>query len=765
MGRKEKKRKKDISKKEIYQALYDLFDLNPDMEFTHKQIAERLGLKNIGAQQLLVTVLREMKNDRLLTEIAPGKFQYKENKTYVTGVIDLTSRGTAYLITDECKEDVFIPQAWLNHALNGDKVKVLLSARSRRRRPEGEVVEILERKKETFVGTIQCSQHYAFLIPTGKQLPYDIFIPLSALNGAKNGEKAIVKITTWPENQKNPEGKVLEVLGQPGDNDTEMNAIMAEYELPVKFPTNVEKAADKIAEKIPSEEIKKRKDFRDITTFTIDPKDAKDFDDALSVRRLENGNIEVGVHIADVSYYVKENSTLDKEAYNRATSVYLVDRTIPMLPERLSNGVCSLRPDEEKLCFSAVFELNTNAEVQNQWFGRTIIRSNRRFTYEEAQAMIEGGEGDYKQEILLLNDLAQKLRAARFENGAIDFDRIEVRFEIDEKGKPTGVYFKRSKEANKLIEEFMLLANKKVAERIGKVKEGQRAKTFVYRIHEQPNEDKLEDFSRFISRFGYRLRTTTPRNLSTSMNKLMSDVKDRPEQNLIETLAIRTMAKAAYSTVNIGHYGLAFDYYSHFTSPIRRYPDVMTHRLLQRYLDNGRSVNADKYEEKCKHCSEMEQIAANAERASIKYKQVEFMADKLGETFMGTISGVTQWGFYVELNDTKCEGMVSISELEGDYYEFDEKNYCIVGRHHRKVYQLGDQVCIRVAKANLVARQLDFTLVGESENTKVTLTDEELSPSTPKPKSSRRGRKGNSPIRKNTKESSSNNKKKNKKRK
>lgn len=763
MGRKEKKRKKDISKKEIYQALYDLFDLNPDMEFTHKQIAERLGLKNIGAQQLLVPVLREMKNDRLLTEIAPGKFQYKENKTYVTGVIDLTSRGTAYLITDECKEDVFIPQAWLNHALNGDKVKVLLSARSRRRRPEGEVVEILERKKETFVGTIQCSQHYAFLIPTGKQLPYDIFIPLSALNGAKNGEKAIVKITTWPENQKNPEGKVLEVLGQPGDNDTEMNAIMAEYELPVKFPTNVEKAADKIAEEIPSEEIKKRKDFRDITTFTIDPKDAKDFDDALSVRRLENGNIEVGVHIADVSYYVEENSTLDKEAYNRATSVYLVDRTIPMLPERLSNGVCSLRPDEEKLCFSGVFELNTNAEVQNQWFGRTIIRSNRRFTYEEAQAMIEGGEGDYKQEILLLNDLAQKLRAARFENGAIDFDRIEVRFEIDEKGKPTGVYFKRSKEANKLIEEFMLLANKKVAERIGKVKEGQRAKTFVYRIHEQPNEDKLEDFSRFISRFGYRLRTTTPRNLSTSMNKLMSDVKDRPEQNLIETLAIRTMAKAAYSTVNIGHYGLAFDYYSHFTSPIRRYPDVMTHRLLQRYLDNGRSVNADKYEEKCKHCSEMEQIAANAERASIKYKQVEFMADKLGETFMGTISGVTQWGFYVELNDTKCEGMVSISELEGDYYEFDEKNYCIVGRHHRKVYQLGDQVCIRVAKANLVARQLDFTLVGESENTKVSLTDEELSPSTPK--SSRRGRKGNSPIKKNTKESSSNNKKKNKKRK
>lgn len=762
MGRKEKKSKKNISKKEIYQALYNMFDLNPDMEFTHKQIAERLGLKNIGAQQLLVGVLREMKNDRILTEVSPGKFRYKENKTYVTGTIDMTSRGTAYLITDECKEDVFIPQAWLNHALDGDKVKVLLSAHSRRRRPEGEVVEIIERKKETFVGIIQCSPHYAFLVPTGKQLPYDIFIPLTALKGAKNGEKAIAKITSWPANQKNPEGEIVEVLGQPGDNDTEMNAIMAEYELPVQFPATVEKAANKIPEEIPGEEIKKRRDFRDVTTFTIDPQDAKDFDDALSVQQLKNGNIEVGVHIADVSYYVGENSILDKEAYKRATSVYLVDRTIPMLPERLSNGVCSLRPNEEKLCFSAVFELNSNAEVLNQWFGRTIIKSNRRFTYEEAQAMIDGEDGDYKQEILLLNNLAQKLRAARFENGAIDFDRIEVRFEIDEKGKPIGVYFKRSREANKLIEEFMLLANKKVAERIGKVKDGQRAKTFVYRVHEKPNEDKLEDFSRFISRFGYRLHTTTPRNLSTSMNKLMHEVKDRPEQNLIETLAIRTMAKAKYSTVNVGHYGLAFDYYSHFTSPIRRYPDVMTHRLLQRYLDNGRSVNADKYEEKCKHCSEMEQLAANAERASIKYKQVEFMADKLGETFMGTISGVTQWGFYVELNDTKCEGMVSISELEGDYYEFDEKNYCIVGRHHRKVYQLGDQVCIRVAKANLVSRQLDFTIVGEDKDVN-THTIESPSSASSKRDSSRRGRKGKSPVKKNKKKEPTDNKKKNRK--
>ena len=758
MGKKEKKAKKSISKKELYQKLYDIFDLNPGMEFTYKQLAQRLGLKHAEPQQLLATVLREMKNNRLLTETAPGKFQYKENKTYVTGIIDLTARGTAYLISDECKEDVFIPQAWLKHALNGDKVRVLLSARSRRRRPEGEVVEILQRKKETFVGIVQCSKDYAFLVPTGRQLPYDIFIPVEKLHGAKHGEKAVARITDWPDNQKNPVGEIVEVLGAQGDNDTEMNAIMAEFELPVRFPENVEKAANRIPETIPEEEAARRRDFREVTTFTIDPADAKDFDDALSVRRLPNGNVEVGVHIADVSHYVPENSILDKEAYERGTSVYLVDRTIPMLPERLSNGVCSLRPNEEKLCFSAVFELDDRAEVRKQWFGKTIIKSDRRFTYEEAQAMIEGGEGDYKAEILLLNGLAQQLRAERFEEGAINFDRIEVRFTLDEKGHPTGVYFKRAKEANQLIEEFMLLANKKVAERIGKIREGQKPKTFVYRVHEQPNEDKLGDFSRFIARFGYKLRATNPRTLSTSMNKLMSEVKDRPEQNLIETLAIRTMAKAVYSTINIGHYGLAFDYYSHFTSPIRRYPDVMTHRLLQRYLNGGRSANAEKYEERCKHCSDMEQVASNAERASIKYKQVEFMADKLGETFMGTISGVTQWGFYVELNDTKCEGMVSISELGGDYYEFDEKNYCIVGRHHRKVYQLGDQVCIRVAKANLVARQLDFTLVGEEDSSKDNSNPGRKAPrreSSPRkqsespasPSKGRRGRKGNAPVR------------------
>lgn len=697
-------------------AMCELMERHPGRSYNYKQMAKSLNIHRMDTKRLIFELLKELADAGVLTEESTGRFKCKKIGSYITGVVELTAKGSAYIISDESEEDIYVAFNNLKHALNGDKVKVLVYARRKNSRTEGEVVEIVEKKKATFVGTVQLSENYAFLLPGGKQMPYDVFIPLHQLNGAKNGEKVIVKITDWPEKQKNPVGQVIEVLGAPGNNDTEMNAIMAEYELPVKFPANVLKAAEKIGMAVPEKEIARRRDFREVVTFTIDPKDAKDFDDALSVRRLKDGLWEVGVHIADVSYYVVPDTVLDKEAYARATSVYLVDRTIPMLPEKLSNGVCSLRPDEEKLCFSAVFKLNEEAQVLEEWFGRTVIRSNRRFTYEEAQEIIEGAEGDYKEEILTLNRLAQKLREARFKSGAIDFDRVEVKFNLDEKGKPLGVYFKQSKEANKLIEEFMLLANRKVAEKIGRVKD--KAKTFVYRIHDKPLDDKLAEFNRFVAKFGYGLKLTSRKALTSSMNKLMQEVKSRPEQNLIETLAVRTMAKAVYSTVNVGHYGLAFDYYTHFTSPIRRYPDVMVHRLLQRYLDDGRSVNKDKYEEMCQHSSDMEQLAANAERASIKYKQVEFMSDKVGQEFIGTISGVTQWGFYVELEDSKCEGLVSITELEDDYYEFDEKNYCIVGRHHHKIYQLGDKVTVKVAKANLVARQLDYELVRKEEKDK-----------------------------------------------
>jgi ribonuclease R len=710
MTKKRKKTGQRYNRKSLEQLIVGVFSNEPQRTFNYKQISRILEIKDIGTKQLVVGILYDLAALDVLHEISTGKFKLKSKIGHITGTIDMTARGAAFVISDDVEEDVFISQNNLNRAMHGDIVKVYLYARRKSKQPEGEVVEIIKRKKTTFVGTVEISRNYAFLVPVGKQMPYDIFIPLSKLNGAQEGEKAIAQITEWPKKSKNPVGQILNVLGKPGENDTEMHAILAEYDLPYQFPEKVNEAAEDISDEITDEEVALRRDFRSVTTFTIDPHDAKDFDDALSVKKLENGNWEIGVHIADVTHYVRKGSIIEQEAFDRATSVYLVDRVVPMLPERLSNGVCSLRPNEEKLTFSAVFEMDDKADIINTWIGKTVIESDRRFTYEEAQQIIETGEGDYKEEVLLLDDLAKKIRARRFKKGAIDFDRYEVKFDIDEKGKPTRVFFKESKDSNKLIEEFMLLANKRVAETVGRVAKGIKAKTFVYRTHDQPNPDKLNNFNQFIRKFGYGIKTANAKSISTSLNNLLHDVKGESIQNLVETLAIRSMAKAEYSTVNIGHYGLHFDHYSHFTSPIRRYPDMMVHRLLERYFSGGKSVSSDKYEEFCQHCSEMEQRAANAERASIKYKQVEFMLDHVGQEFEGTISGVTEWGFYVELDENKCEGMVSIRELEDDFYEFDEDNYCIVGRHHRKIYQLGDKVMIKVAKANLVAKQLDFVL-------------------------------------------------------
>lgn len=714
-GKKEKRSKekgKRMKKELMLHSVISAFQSSPKETFNYKQISKLIGVENQVQKLQVADILSELAAESFIAEIDRGRYRLNSIGTMAVGTFMRRSNGKNSFIPEDGGTPIFVAERNSGHAMNGDKVKVQLFAKRRGAEPEGEVVEILETKERTFVGKLEVARGFAFLITESKTLANDIFIPKDKLKGGKNGDKAIVRIIEWSENAKNPQGEVIDILGKAGQNTAEMHAILAEFGLPYKYPSQVEKAADKIPDGIPEEEIAKREDFRAVPTFTIDPKDAKDFDDALSARRLDNGNWEVGVHIADVTHYVKPDGMIDKEAQSRATSVYLVDRTIPMLPERLCNQICSLRPDEEKLCFSAVFELNDEAEVKTSRICRTVIKSDRRFTYEEAQQVIETGEGDYKEAILALNALAQKLREKRFKNGAINFDRYEVKFEIDETGKPVSVYFKESKEANKLIEEFMLLANRTVAEFIGRPPKGKSKKTFVYRIHELPDPEKMENFASFIRRFGYKLKTEGSKSeVSKGINKLLDNVQGKPEENLIETVAIRAMQKAKYSTENVGHYGLAFDYYTHFTSPIRRYPDMMVHRLLERYMAGGRSAIQKKYEELCEHCSSMEQVAANAERSSIKYKQVEFMSDKLGMVFDGVISGVTEWGLYVELNENKCEGLVPIRDLDDDYYEFDEKNYCLIGRRKKQQYRLGDPITIKVAQANLERKQLDFQLV------------------------------------------------------
>ena len=711
--KREKKAGKRMKKKELANMLLAFFHEKEGEVLPLKYIFDQLRLTTHPLKMLCMDILEELKQDDYINEIDNHKYRLNTHGVEMVGTFQRTHNGKNTFTPEEGGEPILIAERNSAHAMSGDKVRVAFHAKRRGHEPQGEVIEIIERAENTFVGTLEVGKGYAFLLTESRTLANDIFIPTNLLKRGKSGDKAVVRIIEWPERSKNPIGEVIDILGRSGENDAEMHAILAEFGLPYSYPANVERAAERISEEITAEEVAKREDFRQVTTFTIDPKDAKDFDDALSIQKLPNGRWEVGVHIADVSHYVPEGSLIDKEALKRATSIYLVDRTIPMLPERLCNYICSLRPDEDKLAYSVIFEMNDKAEVLQSRIVHTIIRSNRRFAYEEAQQVIETGEGDYKEEILQLNKLAQILRDNRFKAGAINFDRYEVKFEIDEKGKPIGVYFKIAKEANKLIEEFMLLANRTVAEKIGRVPKGKKAKVLPYRIHDLPDPEKLENLSSFIARFGYKIRTVgTKKDVSTSINRLLDEVQGRKEENLIETVSIRAMQKAKYSTHNIGHYGLAFDYYTHFTSPIRRYPDLMVHRLLTRYIDeDGRSASQQKYEELCEHSSSMEQIASNAERASIKYKQVEFMSERIGKTYQGVVSGVTEWGLYVEINENKCEGMIPMRDLDDDYYEFDEKNYCLRGRRKHNTYSLGDELTIRVARANLEKKQLDFELV------------------------------------------------------
>jgi ribonuclease R len=710
-----KKKKKGPSINQVLtQMVLDVFEQGGNQPLNYKQVSAKLNISDPDARETILEILEEEEFKQVLKQVSPGKFQLIELKTFIEGIVDLTNDGSAFIVTDDPLEsDIYIAPRKLRTALNGDRVKVYVYAKTKGRRKEGEIIEIIKRAKTEFTGIVKLSEHYAFFIPDDRKMMHDIFIPMEALNGAKNGIKAVAEITDWPAQAKNPVGRIKHILGVQGENDTEMNAILAEYGFPLAFPSEVEHEAESIPSDITKEEIAKRRDCRDVTTFTIDPFDAKDFDDALSFRILENGNYEVGVHIADVSHYIIPDSALDKEAYERGTSVYLVDRVIPMLPERLSNGLCSLRPNEDKLCFAAIFELDANANIINQWFGKTVIHSNRRFTYEEVQQVIETKEGDFRDEILKLNELAYILRDRKFKAGAISFETTEVKFILDGDGKPTGVYVKERKDAHKLIEDFMLLANRKVAEHVSKMGKGKHKYTFVYRTHDSPKPDALNSFAQFASRFGYKINTKSDKEIARSLNFLMEDVEGKKEQNVLTHLAIRSMAKAIYTTKASSHYGLAFDHYTHFTSPIRRYPDVMVHRLLEHYLHGGQSANAEHYEKMCQHASQMEKRAADAERASVKYKQAEFLQDQIGHVYSGVISGVTEWGMYVEIIENKCEGMIRLRDISDDFYTLDEKNYQIIGQRKKKAYRLGDEVKIRVKNVDLAKKQIDFSLVQE----------------------------------------------------
>ncbi|WP_316844183.1 ribonuclease R [Pedobacter psychrodurus] len=696
----------------LNQLVSDVFEKNSNQLLNYKQVSAKLNLNDQESRETILEILKEGKNAGIFLEPEKGKFKLKELQNFIIGTVDMTADGSAYIIPeDEFEKDIFVAPRKLKNALHGDTVKAYVFAKKSGRKNDGEVVEIIKRAKSDFTGVIKISDRFAFVIADDKKMMHDIFVPLADTHDAKNGQRVLVTLSDWPESAKNPIGIVKHVLGNQGENNTEMNAILAQYGFPLEFPPQVEREANAIPEEIPAAEIANRKDFRKVLTFTIDPADAKDFDDAISYQKLPNGNHEIGVHIADVSHYVIQGTDLDKEAYSRATSVYLVDRVIPMLPERLSNGVCSLRPHEDKLCFAAVFELDEQANIQSEWYGRTVIHSDRRFSYEEAQEVIENKAGDYAQEILKLNELAYILRDRKFKNGAISFESTEVKFKLDESGKPIGVYVKERKDAHKLIEDYMLLANRKVAEFVAKKTKGKDKLTFVYRVHDSPNMETLNTFATFASRFGYKINTKSDKEIAKSLNHLMADVEGKKEQNILTSLAIRSMAKAIYSTKKTSHYGLAFEYYTHFTSPIRRYPDVMAHRLLQTYLDGGKSADAEFYEVACVHSSAMEKRAADAERASIKYKQAEYLENNIGTEYKGIISGVTEWGMYVEIEENKCEGMIRLRDISDDFYVLDEKNYCIVGQRKKKKYQLGDEVMIRVKKVDLSKRQIDFTLI------------------------------------------------------